>query len=75
LAVRLPQLQAQRLAAGKTITALAQAAVVSDRLIQKLEAPHPVIDGMTSGTCEEPVAQRIADALGVSLATLGVVRL
>jgi hypothetical protein len=73
--VRLTQLNAQRVAAGKSISQLARDAVVSDRLIQRLEAPHPVIDGTTSGTCNGVEAQRIADALGVSLATLGVINL
>ncbi|HUK32736.1 MAG TPA: helix-turn-helix transcriptional regulator [Vicinamibacterales bacterium] len=73
--VRLPQLQTQRVAANKSVTQLAQAACVPDRLIQALESPHPHIPGATSGTTEEHVAQRIADALGVTLTTLGVVRL
>lgn len=59
---RLDSLQAQRLAAGLTITGLAKKANVSDWTIKTLE------DG---GNCEGYESQRIADALSVSLATLG----
>lgn len=59
---RLDSLEAQRIAAGLTVTGLARKANVSDLLIRRLEA---------GGNCEGHEAQRIADALGVSLATLG----
>lgn len=58
----LTSLRAQRVAAGLTITGLASKANVSDQLIRVLE------DG---GNCEVYESQRIADALGISLATLG----
>jgi hypothetical protein len=73
--VRLTQLRAQRGIAGRTIPSLAAASNTSDKLIAALESPHPITDGSTSGTCNEVEAQRIADVLGVSLATLGVARL
>lgn len=63
---RLDSLRAQRLAAGMTITSLAKAANVSDAIVKRLE------DG---GNCESYEAQRIADALGVSLATVGHAKL
>lgn len=63
---RLPSLKAQRLVAGQTITGLAKASTTSDLIIQRLE---------NGGNCEGYEAQRIADALGVSLATLGKVDL
>lgn len=63
---RLDSLKAQRLAAGLDITGLAKKANVSDWTIRELEA---------GGNCEGYEAQRIADALGVSLATLGGVDL
>lgn len=59
---RLDSLAAQRTAAGLSITQLARKANVSDWTIRKLEA---------GSNCEPHEAQRIADALGVSLATLG----
>lgn len=59
---RLDSLRAQRLAAGLDLTGLAKKANVSDWLLKQLE------DG---GNCEGHESQRIADALGVSLATLG----
>ena len=59
---KLDNMRAQRLAAGHTITSLAFKANVSDLTIKQLE------DG---GNCDVHVSQRIADALGVSLATLG----
>lgn len=59
---RLDSLQAQRLAAGLTISGLAVKANVSDWMIRQLEV---------GGNCEVHESQRIADALGVSLATLG----
>jgi predicted transcriptional regulator len=58
----LTSLQSQRVAAGLTVTRLAQKANVSDQLIYRLE------DG---GNCEVYEAQRLADALSVSLVTLG----
>jgi ribosome-binding protein aMBF1 (putative translation factor) len=59
---RLDALAARRAVAGWSIQDLARASVTSDRVIQKLEC---------GGTCTEGEAQRIADALGDSLATLG----
>jgi DNA-binding phage protein len=58
----LVSLQAQRIAASLSITELARKANVSDWLIRQLEG---------GGNCEANESQRIADALGVSLATLG----
>jgi predicted transcriptional regulator len=62
MAHKLDNLRAQRLAANLGITDLAKKANVSDAVIKRLE------DG---DSIEPHVAQRIADALGVSLATLG----
>ena len=59
---RLDSLTAQRIAAGHTITTLAKKANVSDLTVKVLE---------NGGNVENHVAQRIADALGVSLSTLG----
>lgn len=59
---KLDTLQSQRIAAGHTITTLAKKANVSDLTIRSLE---------NGSNIETHVAQRIADALGVSLATLG----
>jgi predicted transcriptional regulator len=59
---RLDSLQAQRLVAGLDISGLARKANVSDYLIVEMER---------GGNCEVYEAQRIADALGVSLVTLG----
>ena len=59
---KLDSMQAQRVVAGHSITTLAKKANVSDHTIVALE----------NGDNVEPhVSQRIADALGVSLATLG----
>jgi transcriptional regulator with XRE-family HTH domain len=58
----LDSLKAQRLAAGWSITELARRSATSDAVITRLE----------NGDSIEPhISQRIADALGVSLATLG----
>jgi DNA-binding XRE family transcriptional regulator len=59
---KLDNLKAQRLAAGMGVTDLAKKANVSDRTITSIE------DG---GNVDVHVSQRIADALGVSLTTLG----
>ena len=59
---RLDSLKAQRLAAGLGITELAKKANVHDYLVTQLES---------GGNCDGHEAQRIADALGVSLATCG----
>lgn len=59
---RLDSLKAQRTSAGMTVSGLAKKANVSDQLITALE------DG---GNCEVHESQRIADALGISLATAG----
>lgn len=59
---KLDSLKAQREAAGLTITGLAKKANVSDLTVKTLE---------NGGNVETVVAQRIADALGVSLGTLG----
>jgi DNA-binding XRE family transcriptional regulator len=59
---KLDSLQSQRLSAGHTVTTLAKKANVSDRTVIMLE---------NGGNIETHIAQRIADALGVSLATLG----
>jgi len=60
--VKLDSLKSQRESAGHSITGLAKRANVSDVTITTLEA---------GGNIDRHVAQRIADALGVSLATLG----
>jgi predicted transcriptional regulator len=57
---RLDNLKAQRGTMG--ITELAKKANVSDALIRQLES---------GGNCNPDEGQRIADALGVPLATLG----
>ncbi len=59
---KLDSLKAQRLAAGETITGLARKSNTSDRIVQTLE---------NGGNVSTELCQRIADALGVSLATLG----
>lgn len=59
---KLDSLKAQRESAGHSITSLAKKANVSDWTIVNLEA---------GGNIDNHIAQRIADALGVSLATLG----
>jgi DNA-binding XRE family transcriptional regulator len=63
---RLDSAKAQRQAAGHTIGTLAKKANVSDRTIVNLE---------NGGNCDPQEGQRIADALGVSLATLGEAKL
>ena len=59
---RLDNLRAQRLAAGLDISDVARLANVSDWMVKQLEE---------GGTCEGYEAQRIADALVVTLVTLG----
>jgi len=59
---RLDAMQTQRVAAGLSIADLAKKANVSDYLIVELER---------GGNCEIYESQRLADALGVSLVTLG----
>lgn len=59
---RLDSMKAQRELAGHTITTLAKKANVSDDTVRRLE---------NGGTVQNHIAQRIADALGVSLSTLG----
>lgn len=59
---RLDSLKTERLNAGHGITRLAQLANVSDWMIEVLE---------NGGVCARHEAQRIADALGVTLVTLG----
>ena len=70
--VRLDSLRSQRLAAGHSITRLASLSNTSDLIINTLENTGTNGKG---GTTDEYIAQRIADALGVSLATLGIARL
>lgn len=60
--LKLDSLKAQRLAAGMGITALAKKADVSDLTVTVAE---------NGGNIEPWEAQRIANALSVSLATLG----
>lgn len=62
---RLDNLKVRREAAGFTVTQLAAAALVSDLTIVVLEQTP------TPGACRSWEAERIADALGVSLAMLG----
>jgi ribosome-binding protein aMBF1 (putative translation factor) len=62
MAHKLDSLKTQRIAAGHDITSLAKKANVSDAVIKRLE------DG---DSIEPHIAQRIADALGISLATAG----
>jgi DNA-binding XRE family transcriptional regulator len=59
---KLDSLQTQRIAAGHSVTTLAKKANVSDNTVRNAE---------NGGDIEPHHAQRIADALGVSLATLG----
>ena len=59
---QLTQMKAQREAGGFTIPTLAHRANVHDRTIRDLE---------NGGRVGVDASQRIADALGVSLATLG----
>ena len=59
---RLDSMKSQRTSAGHDITQLAKKANVSDWAIRKAES---------GGTVSAVEGQRIADALGVSLATLG----
>lgn len=59
---RLDSMQSQRTTATHTITSLAKKANVSDFTIIRLE---------NGGATDPNTSQRIADALGVSLATLG----
>lgn len=59
---RLDSLQTQRVSAGLSVSDLARKANTSDWLIRQLEV---------GGNCEAHESQRVADALGVSLATLG----
>lgn len=62
MAHKLDSLKAQRESAGFAVTQLAKKANVNDATIVRLE----------NGDSQNPdVTQRIADALGVSLATLG----
>lgn len=58
----LTNLAAQRLAAGLSVQDLAKKSNTSDWTIRQLEV---------GGNCEVYESQRIADALNVSLATLG----
>ena len=58
----LTNMRAQRLAAGLSISDLAKKSNTSDWLIKMLEE---------GGNCEGHESQKIADALNVSLATLG----
>lgn len=59
---KLDNMQSQRVSAGHSVTTLAKKANVSDHVIVRLE----------NGDAQGPnVTQRIADALGVSLSTLG----
>jgi transcriptional regulator with XRE-family HTH domain len=58
----LMNLQAQRVAAGYTLNDLARLANVPVFWITQVEA---------GGNCDGALAQRLADALGVSLVTLG----
>jgi transcriptional regulator with XRE-family HTH domain len=60
--LKLDSMRAQREAAGLTITGLAKKANVSDLTIITLE---------NGGNVDVNVAERIANAMGVTLATLG----
>lgn len=71
--VRLDSLQAQRIAAGHSVSRLAQLANVSDHTITSLEAIRLAGGPRIGGTCSPDEADRIAAALGVSLGTLGKV--
>lgn len=62
MAHKLDNMAAQRIAAGHTLMSLAKKAGVGERCIRTLE---------NGGACSVVESQRIADALGVSLATLG----
>jgi transcriptional regulator with XRE-family HTH domain len=62
MAHRLDQMKTQRESAGHSLQTLAKKANVSELTIKMLE---------NGGTVGVEASQRIADALGVSLATLG----
>jgi len=62
MAHKLDAMKAQRELAGHTITTLAKKANINDATIQGLE---------NGGAQNVDLTQRIADALGVTLATLG----
>jgi hypothetical protein len=66
MACRLDNLRQVRTAAGLSVSNLAVRSNTSDLVIQRLE---------DRGDCEPFEAQRIADALGVSLEELGLARL
>jgi hypothetical protein len=72
MSVRLDNLKTQRVAAGHSITRLAQLATVSDLTINVLEA---IGTNGKGGTCTHDVADRICSALGISRATAGFVDL
>jgi transcriptional regulator with XRE-family HTH domain len=59
---KLDNLRAERIAAGHSVARLAKMANVSDQTITQLE---------NGGSSDDDAVQRIADALGVSLETLG----
>ena len=64
MAHKLTNMQTQRVAANHSIGTLAKKASLSDFVIQQLE---------NGGACTVVESQKISDALGVSLATLGKV--
>ena len=66
MAHRLTNLNTERASAGHSIARLAQLATTSEWLLMMLEE---------GGTCTGDEAQRIADALGISLETLGKIDL
>jgi predicted transcriptional regulator len=72
MSVRLDNLQAQRVAAGHSISRLAHLATVSDWTITQLEN---IGTGGAGGTCTHDIADRICEALGISRATAGFVDL
>lgn len=68
---KLVGLAAARIAAGHSQDRLARLANVNIRVIQQAENRHPPTpNGPVSLDADPQVAQRIADALGVSVASL-----
>jgi len=69
---RVDNLTAQRVAAGFSITRLAQLSNTTDLVIRRLE---DIGTNGTGGSCSREVADRICHALGISRATAGVVEI
>jgi hypothetical protein len=72
--VRLDNLRTERIAAGLSVTRLAQLSNTSDLLINTLEALTLASGPRIAGCCTPDEAARIANALSVTLVTLGAVQ-